>query len=227
MAVTAKRLKRRTYSAGPKGGNDRRPRNAVTPTRDLAKDLQAARGRRTRKSPRSANAAAARRAQVLSSVQLIGSILLIFAMACGVVAGRAMVADLGYELVRLESQLEEARGYTDTLSSRVAALQDPERIALAAEDMGMVPASSAADPGEDNAPSVAIIASTTGSTSSPAVTRARHEDSRVPSFDRPPSRIVLELEDTTEPTVQLADFRGLGDWVLRWLKGPTPVEAHN
>ena len=227
MAVTANKLERRTYSPRPqrqRGGPNSAPR-----ARNLARDIRAAQRRRSsRESLRTNKAAPAeRRARVLSCVQIVGSILLIFTMACGVVAGRAMVADLGYELVRLEGQLEQARGRTDTLSSQIATLQDPERIARAAEDIGMVPASSMIELGDQNAPTLATIASTTASKSLPAE-QARGGDLRaVSSVDHLPSRIVLELEDTTEPTVQLATFRGLGDWILRWLKGSTPVEAHN
>ncbi|MFW5896572.1 MAG: hypothetical protein ACOCVQ_00635 [Bacillota bacterium] len=160
----------------------------------------------------------------MRTFQTLGSILLIFAMAVGVVACRAAIADRGYEMVQLQAELREARTHTDALESRVASLQDPERIAGAASEMGMIPVSSASTDGRvEEAP--AILASTASPVDRNLVASEDSDRSSSPSDSS--SRIVLKLEDPGHSTVQMASLRGLGDWVIRWLKGSAPVEAHN
>ncbi|MFO7942521.1 MAG: hypothetical protein R6U92_07765 [Bacillota bacterium] len=222
MAVTAREMEERRYPEYPERRRRRRPERNSRP-RGPKMDPRARRAKAKSRSKKSKNRPTDITA-FLRTFQTVGSILLIFAMACGVVACRAAIADRGYELVQLRAELEETRARTDTLESRVASLQHPERIAEAANEMGMIPVSSASIPTEIQS-SPAIVASTSSSVDENPVDLDNSRRSPSPSDSS--SRIVLRLEDPGDSTVQMADLRGLGDWIIHWLKGPAPVEAHN
>ncbi len=221
MAVTARELEERAYrkKRAKRRVSDRRARDAKKNPRRPVRP-------RSRK-PSPVSRLRKSLSISLRSVQIVGSILLIFAVAIGVVGGRAAIADRGYELNRLRAELQEAKAQTDSLESRVATLQNPDRIAAAAHAMGMEPVNSASSGFND-----ALIASQSpgavSTSTMPAESPVELREFPGISSSRPaPSRIVLELEATTEPPLQFAGLREWGGMVLRWLKGSTPIEAHN
>jgi cell division protein FtsL len=177
---------------------------------------QPQRGRRREKlseSPRERSGI--RRATVLW-VQGLTALMVIFLLALGLILTETAVANRGYELAGLRVELKEARMQTDLLEAEVASLGSTERIVGVAEDqLGLVRTDSYA----------AVTSILNDSPEAPeggegAASTARAEDGSGTAG----RRVVLHLE--SEPAshdgVRLAD---VGTWLLRWLRGTTPVRA--
>jgi len=153
----------------------------------------------------------------LKHVQIVGTLAIIFLMAFALVVTQALIAERGYQLTDRRQALATAQARTEQLESQIASLTDPERVLARAEAMGMVPVSGEgleATSTEIPESTPGLIATHQGSVSEPSRSSTEH-------------RVVVELESGDEETVQMADLRGWGDWLLQWLRGGEPVEAHD
>ncbi len=238
MAVTAEKL-REEHTSYPDPG--RTPRRMPPGDRGQKRSKQSPRGGAVHKETSRPVNQKRVLDQLLPSIRVIGSILLIFAMAFGVVASRAAISDRGYEMVRLRAELEDAKGETDAMESRLARLQDPARIAAAADDLGMVPVShvpvttmapvladDVQNPPSVSVGSTALLASASSTAPDPLEMPGQKPSSTAFAAPSPEddTRVVLELERELDPPLQFTEARELGHRVLEWLKGNAPVEAH-
>ncbi len=151
-------------------------------------------------------------------VQVLTALVVIFVLALGLIVTETAIANRGYELAGLRAQLREAQMHSDLLEAEVASLRSTQRIVgVAEEQLGLVQVGSPAA-----VASISENSPVTRSGGQGAVTTASADDSSAGTG----RRVVLYLE--SEPTVdgglRLAD---MGTWLLRWLRGTTPVRAGN
>ncbi len=156
-------------------------------------------------------------------VQGLTALMMVFVMALGLIVVETAIANRGYELAGLRTQLKEARRHADHLEAEVASLRSIQRIvAVAEEDLGLVHAgSSYATVASINSPvTLNVDEVEQGTAATAGVTTVDAPDSSGSTARR--VVLYLESEPASDSGLRLAD---VGTWLLRWLRGAPPVRA--